>query len=51
MPSGLPEQESGAAIDADHTRWFFEEVQPHEPKLRAYLRHRFPTLTDVDDIV
>jgi RNA polymerase sigma factor (sigma-70 family) len=30
-------------------RWFSEEVQPHEPALRAYLRVRFPTLHDVDD--
>jgi RNA polymerase sigma-70 factor (ECF subfamily) len=28
-----------------------EEVQPHEPSLRAYLRARFPTLTDPDDLV
>lgn len=32
-------------------RWFQEEVQPHEPALRAYLRERFPTLHDVDDLV
>jgi RNA polymerase sigma-70 factor (ECF subfamily) len=36
---------------SDQARWFVEEVQPHEPKLRAYLRHRFPTIGDVDDIV
>jgi RNA polymerase sigma-70 factor (ECF subfamily) len=51
MPISLREQEGEVTVDADHARWFFEEVQPHEPKLRAYLRHRFPTLTDVDDIV
>ena len=33
------------------SRWFAEEVQPHEPDLRAYLRRRFPRLTDVDDMV
>ena len=33
------------------SRWFTEEVQPHEPDLRAYLRRRFPRLTDVDDMV
>jgi len=32
-------------------RWFTEEVQPHEPALRAWLRSRFPTLTDADDLV
>jgi RNA polymerase sigma-70 factor (ECF subfamily) len=26
-------------------------VQPLEPELRAYLRRRFPAMTDVDDIV
>lgn len=32
-------------------RWFAEEIQPHEPKLRAWLSARFPTLTDIDDLV
>lgn len=35
--------------DGDSARWFSEEIQPHEPALRAYLRARFPTLRDVDD--
>lgn len=35
----------------DQTRWFAEEVQLYEPKLRGYLRREFPTLTDVDDVV
>jgi RNA polymerase sigma-70 factor (ECF subfamily) len=33
----------------DPARWFSEDIQPHEPALRAYLRTRFPTLGDVDD--
>ena len=37
--------------DAEQTRWFAEEVQPHEPALRAYLRGCFPTLNDVDDLI
>jgi RNA polymerase sigma factor (sigma-70 family) len=41
----------GVAAADDHDRWFTEEVQPYEGKLRAYLRNRFPTLRDVDDIV
>jgi RNA polymerase sigma factor (sigma-70 family) len=41
MPLSRPEQ----------SRWFSEEVQPHEPELRAYLRGRFPSLGDIDDIV
>lgn len=32
-------------------RWFAEEVQPHEPALRSYLRAQFPRLRDIDDIV
>ena len=33
------------------SRWFAEEVQPHEAALRAYLRRSFPSLADVDDLV
>src|SRR5262245_32337048 len=35
----------------DQARWFAEEVQPHEPALRAYLQARFPSLGDYDDLV
>jgi RNA polymerase sigma-70 factor (ECF subfamily) len=35
----------------DRARWFAEEVQPHEPELRAFLRRTFPTLQDIDDLV
>lgn len=31
--------------------WFADEVLLHEPALRAWLRARFPALTDVDDLV
>jgi RNA polymerase sigma factor (sigma-70 family) len=37
--------------DVEITRWFAEEVHPHEPALRSYLRSHFPTLRDVDDLV
>jgi RNA polymerase sigma-70 factor (ECF subfamily) len=33
------------------SRWFEEEVLPHESSLRAWLFTRFPTLPDVDDLV
>lgn len=33
------------------SRWFAEEVLPHEPALRAYLRSHFPSLSDIDDLV
>jgi RNA polymerase sigma factor (sigma-70 family) len=49
----LPFRAQGGGVEHadDCVRWFREEVQPYEAKLRAYLRHRFPTLPDVDDIV
>lgn len=33
------------------SRWFAEEVQPHESSLRSYLRRVFPSLPDIDDFV
>ncbi|MEO6244998.1 MAG: sigma-70 family RNA polymerase sigma factor [Opitutaceae bacterium] len=36
---------------SDQARWFADEVQPHEPLLRAYLQKQFPALSDVDDVV
>jgi RNA polymerase sigma-70 factor (ECF subfamily) len=33
------------------SKWFTEEVQPHEPELRAYLRRSFPSLADIDDLI
>lgn len=35
----------------ENTCWFAEEIQPHEPKLRAWLRAKFPHLPDHDDVV
>jgi RNA polymerase sigma factor (sigma-70 family) len=35
----------------DPSRWFSEEVQPHGSALKDYIRHAFPTLHDVDDVV
>lgn len=37
--------------DAEQSRWFAAEVQPHETDLRAFLRARFPSLQDQDDVV
>ena len=33
------------------SRWFVDEVQPHEPALRTWLRARFPSIHDSDDLV
>ncbi len=35
----------------EHATWFAEQVQPHEPSLRSYLRSVFPALPDIDDLV
>ncbi len=44
-PFPLPPQ------DPDQARWFVDEALPHEPKLRAWLNARFPSLGDFDDII
>jgi RNA polymerase sigma factor (sigma-70 family) len=33
------------------SRWFNDEVQPHESALRSYIRGVFPHLRDIDDLV
>lgn len=35
----------------EQARWFADEVQRHEPKLRGWLHARFPSLTDIDDLI
>lgn len=34
-----------------HAAWFALHVQPHEARLRAWLRGQFPRANDVDDLV
>ena len=36
---------------SDLVQWFKEEIHPHEPGLRSFLRRHFPTIADVDDLV
>lgn len=36
---------------ADQSQWFTKEIHPHGSQLKAYLRHTYPSLGDVDDIV
>ena len=37
--------------DSELGQWFATRVQPHEPVLRAWLRSRFRTEDDLDDLV
>lgn len=36
---------------SDKSQWFAENLQPHEPAVRAYLAARFPGLREHDDVV
>ena len=40
-----------SSSNPEQSRWFTDEVQPHERALRSYLRRSFPTVSDVDDVV
>jgi RNA polymerase sigma factor (sigma-70 family) len=51
-PTSLPASSAPpCAAPANHARWFAEEIRPHEAALRVYLRNRFPTLRDYDDLI
>jgi RNA polymerase sigma-70 factor (ECF subfamily) len=51
-PRSLPAPSVLPADDRSATeQWFLEEVRPHERKLRGWLRGRFPSLRDLDDLV
>lgn len=55
MDSPSPHASSGPALplsaDEQQRLWFTNEVLPHEPALRSWLKARFPTLGDSDDVV
>ncbi len=36
---------------SDDAHWFVSNVQPHDAALRGWLRAKFPSLGDVDDLV
>jgi RNA polymerase sigma factor (sigma-70 family) len=40
-----------AVLNARDARWFAEELQPHEPALRAWLHSRYPGCKEVDDVI
>jgi len=48
----LPREQTATVVSGDdHTRWFVEQVHPHDARLKAYLRGSFPAVRDVDDVV
>ncbi len=55
----LPPATSEPASSVDQARlpalglskWFADEVHPHEARLKSYLRGSFPSVRDVDDVV
>lgn len=40
-----------SSLPNNSDRWFHAEILPHEPVLRAWLRAKFPSVTDPDDLV
>jgi len=46
----LPRSENSRLSAVNQSKWFSEEVLPHEPALRGYLRNNFPTV-ETDDVV
>ena len=51
LAEALRDHESTPADATDASRWFAEEVQPHEAVLRAVLSRLVASLSDVDDLV
>lgn len=47
----MAEGENVRASALSSSKWFHDEVAPHEPMLRAYLHKLFPSLGDIDDVV
>jgi RNA polymerase sigma factor (sigma-70 family) len=51
-PSESPSVADPARLPAlSMSKWFTDEVHPHDSSLRAYLRGSFPAVRDVDDVV
>ena len=50
-PAAAPTPPFVVAAPIDDARWFADEVQPHEPLLRNFLKGNFPAVRDVDDVV
>jgi RNA polymerase sigma-70 factor (ECF subfamily) len=46
-----PPTASEPSASVEHQGWFTREVQPHGPLLKSYLRSKFPSVRDVEDLV
>ena len=51
LPMIKPFERPEQAPNAEHLRWFSEEVHAHDSAIKAYLRSAFPSVGDVDDVV
>jgi RNA polymerase sigma factor (sigma-70 family) len=54
FPSTVDSASGSVAVPeetTEQTRWFIDEVHPHDGQLRAYLRGAFPAVRDVNDVV
>lgn len=51
LPSDAAPLPAPARILQTSSRWFAEEVHPHDAQLKAYLRTAFPTVRDIEDVV
>lgn len=51
MPLVPSKTDSAHCPALNPSKWFAEEVHPHEPSLRSYLHGSFPAVRDVDDVV
>jgi len=46
----VPAPPSGAASDESPNQWFNREVHAHDSSLKSYLRSKFPSIRDVEDV-
>jgi RNA polymerase sigma factor (sigma-70 family) len=46
-----PPEPAPNAVGRDDSKWFNREVQPHASTLRSFLTRRYPSLSEVDDVV
>jgi RNA polymerase sigma factor (sigma-70 family) len=50
-PSSEPLSSPPCVVHSDQTKWFKDEVHPHDGQLKNYLKAQFPGVRDVEDVV